>query len=39
MHDRLIVATTQHLQSLGHQAVLLTKDWDIVNAALAPIVW
>ncbi len=39
MHDRLIVATTQHLQSLGQQAVLLTKDLDIVNAALVPIIW
>ena len=39
MHDRLIVATALHLQSSGHQIELLTKDSDIVTAALVPIVW
>lgn len=39
MHDRMIVATTLYLQNLGHQAALLTKDPEIVSAALVPIVW
>jgi PIN domain nuclease of toxin-antitoxin system len=39
MHDRLIVATALHLQSSGHQIELLTKDPDIIAAALVSIIW
>ncbi len=39
IHDRLIVATALRLQSLGHQTALLTKDNQIVAAALVPVVW
>ncbi len=39
MHDRLIVATALHLQTHGHQVELLTKDSDIVTAALVLTVW
>jgi len=39
MHDRLIVATALHLQSLGDQVALLTKDPDITASALVPIIW
>lgn len=39
MHDRLIVATALYIQSIGNQVAVLTKDPDIIAAALAPIVW
>ncbi len=39
MHDRLIVATVLHLQSLGHKVALLTKDSSIVASALVSVVW
>ncbi len=39
MHDRLIVATALHLQNLGCRIGLLTKDPEIVDAALVPTVW
>ena len=39
MHDRLIVATALHLQSLGHKVALLTKDASIVASALVSVVW
>lgn len=39
IHDRLIVATALRLQSLGHRVALLTKDNQILAAALVPVVW
>lgn len=39
MHDRLIVASALHLQSLGQQVSILTKDTDITASALLPVVW
>jgi PIN domain nuclease of toxin-antitoxin system len=39
MHDRLIVATALHLQGLGHQISVVTKDSDITASALVPLVW
>ncbi len=39
IHDRLIVATALRLQSLGHGVALLTKDNQILTAALVPVVW
>jgi hypothetical protein len=39
MHDRLIVATTLSLSSTGDPAVLLTRDANIINSGLVPIVW
>jgi PIN domain nuclease of toxin-antitoxin system len=39
MHDRLIVATGLHLQSLGETVSILTKDVAITDAALLPIIW
>ncbi len=39
MHDRLIVGTALHLQSLGETVCLLTKDASIVAAGLVPTLW
>lgn len=39
MHDRLIVATGLSLQNQGETISILTKDRNIVAAALLPIVW
>jgi PIN domain nuclease of toxin-antitoxin system len=39
MHDRLIAATALWLESLGHEANLLTMDPKIIAAALVRIVW
>jgi PIN domain nuclease of toxin-antitoxin system len=39
MHDRLIAATVLWLESLGHEATLLTMDPKIIAAALVRIVW
>ncbi len=39
MHDRLIVATGLHLQTNGASVSVLTKDRDITDCALLPIVW
>lgn len=39
MHDRLIVASALHLQSLGDTVSLLTKDASIVEAGLVTILW
>lgn len=39
MHDRLIVGTALHLQSLGHTVSLLTKDSLITQAKLVAVVW
>ena len=39
MHDRLIVASGLHLQSLGQQVSILTKDTNIAASALLPVVW
>ncbi len=39
LHDRLIVSTGLYLQDLGHEVVILTKDAEIIQAAVLPIVW
>ena len=39
MHDRLILATALHLQSLGHTVLLLTKDAFVARSGLVSIVW
>lgn len=39
MHDRLIVATGLHLRKQGNSISILTKDTDISDSALLPIVW
>lgn len=39
MHDRLIVASGLHLQRLGQQVSVLTKDTNIRASALLPVVW
>ena len=39
MHDRLIVSTALHLQSIGNKVSLLTKDNAIIAAALVPVIW
>lgn len=39
MHDRLIVASALHLQSLGQQVSILTKDTNIAASSLLPVVW
>lgn len=39
MHDRLIVGSALHLQSLGDTVSLLTKDSSIVEAHLVPTLW
>ncbi|HRN67234.1 MAG TPA: PIN domain-containing protein [Promineifilum sp.] len=39
LHDRLIVATALYIQSLGLDVSLVTRDEDLTNARLVPIVW
>jgi len=39
MHDRLIVATGIYLQNSGETVEIITKDNEIILAALLPIVW
>lgn len=39
MHDRLIVATGIHLQNLGENVEIITKDNEIIVASLLPVVW
>ncbi len=39
MHDRLIVATTLHLTSAGQPVTLLTRDENIRQSALIPVLW
>ncbi len=39
MHDRLIVATALHLASEGQPVVLLTRDENIRQSALVPVLW
>ena len=39
MHDRLIVATGIYLQNLGVTVEIITKDNEIILAALLPVVW
>ena len=39
MHDRLIVGTTLHLQSLGYTTSLITRDGIITHAKLVPVIW
>ena len=39
IHDRLIVATGIHLQSLGETVEILTKDNEIVLSDLLPVTW
>ncbi len=39
MHDRLIVATGIYLQNLGETVEIITKDNEIILAALLSVVW
>lgn len=39
MHDKLIVSTALHLQSIGNKIALLTKDHAIIASALVPVLW
>ncbi len=39
MHDRLIVATGIHLQNLGENVEIITKDNEIILASLLPVAW
>jgi len=39
MHDRLIVATGSHLQNLGENVEIITKDNEIILVSLLPVVW
>jgi PIN domain nuclease of toxin-antitoxin system len=39
MHDRLIVGSALHLQSLGETICLLTKDASIITARLVTTLW
>lgn len=39
LHDRLIVGTALHLQSLGYTVSIVTKDLTITQAGLVPVVW
>jgi PIN domain nuclease of toxin-antitoxin system len=39
IHDRLIVSTAVYLQTIGHEASLVTKDGAITSAAVVDIVW
>ena len=39
MHDGLIVASGLHLQRLGLQVSILTKDASITDSALLPVAW
>jgi PIN domain nuclease of toxin-antitoxin system len=39
MHDRLIVATALHLQSLGNTVSLLTRYVTITQSGLVPVIW
>lgn len=39
MHDRLIIATTLHLQSQGHTVALITRDEMITQSGLVSIIW
>jgi len=39
LHDRLIAATALHLQDLGLDVALVTRDESLTNANLVPVVW
>lgn len=39
LHDRFIVSTGLHLQDLGHNVAILTKDNSIINAGVLPVIW
>jgi hypothetical protein len=39
IHDRLIVATSLHLQDQGYTVSLLTKDGTITRSGLVLVVW
>ena len=39
IHDRLIVATALHLQSLGHTVSLVTRDGVITQSGIVPVIW
>ncbi len=39
MHDRQIVATTQQLGAAGGTVALLTRDQNIHQAKLVPVIW
>ncbi len=39
LHDRFIVSTGLLWQDLGYTVAILTKDRNIVNAAVLPVIW
>jgi hypothetical protein len=39
MHDRQIVATALVLQAAGEKVVLLTKDRNITESGVIPVLW
>lgn len=39
LHDRLIAATALHLQDLGMDVALITRDDSLTKADIVPIVW
>ncbi len=39
LHDRFIVSTGLHLQDLGYTVAILTKDKEITDAGILPIIW
>ena len=39
IHDRIIVATSLHLQGLGHTVALVTRDGMITQSGLISIIW
>lgn len=39
LHDRLIVSTGLYLQDLGYIVAILTRDEEIVQAGVLPVIW
>jgi PIN domain nuclease of toxin-antitoxin system len=39
LHDRLIVSTGLYLQDLGYAVAILTRDEEIVQAGVLPVIW
>ncbi len=39
LHDRLIVSTGLYLQNLGHTVAILTRDEEITQARVLPVIW
>ncbi|MBE2199558.1 MAG: PIN domain-containing protein [Anaerolinea sp.] len=39
IHDRLIVATAVYLQGQGHEVLLLTRDEEMQQSGVVPVIW